>query len=520
MRGGVSEIVVLDGSGKVVRALGRSRAVNGSPAWGAGDSTIFFTSDRNGRSALYRANVATGALALIADSPTGLFENEPSPDGTRLATFVLGADGHSLALVDATAAGTPADSASVLPPARGTPLATSDAPVGAYRAWRSVLPRYWTPTIEDAYDAAYRYGLLTNGYDLVGRHSWQLSASQATKHGEPEFDASYDFAGFGLPVLSLSTSQVWDHPGIPDSARTRLLPVQRRRQFASLGATFDRRRFRSASAVTVGAGYEWRDFHALDVVPFTRFAPADRDALSKRYTYPSLFASAGFTNARMPYLALGPENGISVSGTVRQRWRTDNAAATRATSVIGVLTAYRGLDFGGRIHHLVTARVAAANVNATSSTDFSAGGGSGSVVQVAPGVNFGEGRRTFFVRGFPADAQTGSRAMGANVEYRVPIALPARGLGALPLYFQRVSGALFADGASAWCPTGSTTSPICQRARGSELMASVGAELHLDAAVQYDSPYRVRLGIATPVAGRSFFGSSNIAGYFTVGLPF
>ena len=53
-RGGISEIAILDRKGAVVRALGRSRAVNGSPAWGPGDSTIFFTSDRNGRSAVYQ----------------------------------------------------------------------------------------------------------------------------------------------------------------------------------------------------------------------------------------------------------------------------------------------------------------------------------------------------------------------------------------------------------------------------------------------------------------------------------
>ena len=255
-------------------------------------------------------------------------------------------------------------------------------------------------------------------------------------------------------------------------------------------------------------------------MPFSRFSPADRAQLARSFTYPSVFAAAAFTNARHPVLALGPENGFSANATVRQRWRTDNASASRATSVIGTLTAYRGLDFGGRIHHLVVARVAGANVDIVSPTDFTAGGGSSSIVQIVPGVNFGEGRRTFFVRGFPAESQTGSRALGANLEYRIPLALPARGLGALPVYFQRISAALFADGASAWCPVGSNTSPICQRATAQEWMGSVGAELHFDTAVQYDSPYRVRLGVATPTVGSKYFGTSRVAGYVTIGLPF
>ncbi|MDA1080667.1 MAG: hypothetical protein O2973_03165 [Gemmatimonadetes bacterium] len=519
-RGGTSEIGVFDRTGTPLTIFGRSRAVNGSPAWGVGDTTIFFTSDRSGRSALYRANVATGALVLIADSPTGLFDNEPSPDGSRLATFVLGYDGLSVALVDANAAGTPADSTSVLPPSSARALATTDAPVGSYSAWRSMLPRYWTPTLEDGYDGAYRFGLLSSSSDLVGRHAWQLSATHDAKHREPEFDVSYDFAGLGTLVISFAVSQAWDHPGVVDSARTVVLPIERRRQFATIATTFNRRRVRNASALTVGGTYEWRDFRALDDVPFSLLHPSDRASLAKVYTYNSAFASVAFTNARHPYLALGPENGFSANATVRQRWRTGAASETRATSVIGSLSAYRGIDFGGRMHHLIAVRVAGATVNTTSATDFSAGGGSGSIVQVAPGVNIGEGRRTFFVRGFAPESQTGSRALGANVEYRIPIALPVRGLGALPVYFQRLSAAVFADGATAWCPTGSTASPICRTATPREWMGSAGAELHLDAAVQYDSPYRLRVGLAVPTVGRRFFGSSSVATYVTVGLPF
>lgn len=520
MRGGTSEISIFDKSGALVGALGRSRSVNGSPAWGVGDSTIFFTSDRSGRSALYRARVATGAMELIADSPTGLFDNEPSPDGRRLATFILRNDGFDLGVVDATVRGTPADSSSVLPPSRNMPVATSDSPVRPYRAWRSMLPRYWMPTLEAGYDAAVRFGLITSGEDLVGRHSWQLAATHDAQHNEPEYNGSYDFAGLGAPILSIGVSQDWDHPGIADSARQVLLPVERRRQFVTAGATFNRRRVKNVAAVTIGAGHEWRDFRALDDVPFSRFSPADRESLATAYTYPAFFVAAAFSNARIPALALGPENGFNANASVRQRWRTGAASDTRATSVVGSATAYRGFDFGGPIHHLLAVRVAAATVTAVSATDFSAGGGSGSVVQVAPGVHLGEGRRTFFVRGFAPESQTGSRALGANAEYRIPLALPARGLGTLPVYFQRVSAALFVDAATAWCPTGSNTSPICRAATPREWMGSAGAELHLDAAVQYDSPYRVRIGVAVPTVGRRFFGGSGVATYLTVGVPF
>ncbi|HVZ50268.1 MAG TPA: hypothetical protein VG916_15900 [Gemmatimonadaceae bacterium] len=520
MRGGESEIGVLDRTGRVLATFGRARAVNGSPAWGPEDLTVFFTSDRSGRSAIYRANVASGALAFVADSPTALYESEPSPDGTRVATFQLGAEGYDLTVLDALVVGTPADSSSALGPARGMTVATTDAPAAPYAAWRSALPRYWTPQLDQGFDGSYRVGLFTSGFDLVDRHSWQLTATQDTKRNEPAFDFGYSFAGLGEPVVNVGASAVWDHPGVPDSAGLALFPVARRRTFADASLTFLRRRISYAASVSVGGTYEWRGFTALAGVPFARFAPADRAALGRTYTYPSYWVSAGVSNARQPAFALGPEDGFSASATVQQRWRTDAPDRTRATSVIGVLAGYRALDFGARAHHLVALRVAGATEDAVSASEFDAGGNSGTIVQVVPGLTFGDGRRTFFVRGFEPGVMSGSRALGANAEYRFPIAFPGSGLGALPFFLQRVSGVLFADGASAWCPTGSPGSPICPRATAGDWISSVGAELHFDAAVEYDQPYRLRIGFAAPASAPARVARPSPSAYVTLGLPF
>ena len=55
--------------------------------------------------------------------------------------------------------------------------------------------------------------------------------------------------------------------------------------------------------------------------------------------------------------------------------------------------------------------------------------------------------------------------------------------------------------ATAWCPTGLTASAICPPAgTPRRWLGSAGAELQLDAAVQYDFPFRFRVGVAAPVA--------------------
>ena len=51
-------------------------------------------------------------------------------------------------------------------------------------------------------------------------------------------------------------------------------------------------------------------------------------------------------------------------------------------------------------------------------------------------------------------------------------------------------------------------------------MASAGVEVQLEAAYNYDVPYRFRIGAAVPVAGRRYFGAGSFALYFAVGLAF
>jgi hypothetical protein len=64
-----------------------------------------------------------------------------------------------------------------------------------------------------------------------------------------------------------------------------------------------------------------------------------------------------------------------------------------------------------------------------------------------------------------------------------------------------LSVALFSDAARAWCPATLARSNelLCERpGQRDGIIASAGAELVLDVALQYDQPYRVRIGAAAP----------------------
>jgi hypothetical protein len=518
--GGESEIAILDVAGKMVTTVGRSHSVTGAPSWSADDRAIYFTSDRTGRSSLYRATVADGAVVLVAQAATGLFESEPSPDGTQLATLHYRGDGFHVALVPARGDFPAADSSSVLPPSRHDTSVTVDSPAQSYSPFRSLLPRYWLPAIEQSDDQRPMFGFLTSGTDVIGRHAYEAQVTYEPRRAEPNWNTSYQYAGFGNPVLGVTTQEDWQHGVVtgttPGGAKVNAGTLARRRLIVDAALTMLRPRINTNSYLSLGVEGEWHDYRTE---PRSLLSQLD-SSFSRVLTYPAIFMTAGWSNARRPGLSLSPEDGVMVSVSAKERWRSDDPGATRSTSVIGTASAFKSLDLPGFAHHVLAVRVAAGWEDNNATDELDAGGISGSSLNIAPGVTLGDPQRTFFARGFPAGVQQGTEALDGNIEYRAPISLPAAGLKMLPVFLQRVSAVVFADGATAWCPTGASGAVVCPAYVPMDFMASAGAELHVDAAYEYDVPYDFRVGIATPVAGRKYFGSGNVAVYFALGLAF
>jgi hypothetical protein len=296
--------------------------------------------------------------------------------------------------------------------------------------------------------------------------------------------------------------------------------LRRRRRFLDVQFTELRPRVRTNASASLGAEVEYDDYRSDPAPLFDGLTAASRARYVAR-AYPSIFASAAWSNAQRPTLAISPEDGIQVGLTVRRRWRADSASGTGSNSAVGTAAAYKSLDLPGFAHHVLAVRAAAGWADDKATNEFDAGGVSGDQLTIAPGVALGQGRRTFPVRGFDASSQQGIRALGGSVEYRLPLLLPSSGFGSLPLFVQRVSAVAFADAATSWCPSGIAGSIVCpSQGIARDWMASAGGELQLEAAYNYDVPYRFRVGTAVPVAGRKYFGTGSVAVYFAVGLAF
>jgi hypothetical protein len=506
------------------RIAASSRAILSSPSWSSDGTTIFFTSNGSGITEAYRAT-HDGSFTRMTNSSTGFFEPVVSPKGDLLAGLTFRYDGYHAGVSPVDSTGSVSKLPEQSPRAQCSncrlaevvpaPLSIGQVPrARKYSPWRSLAPTYWEPVIGSSTNAGTTIGAATSGYDIIGRHSYFAEALYNTKHRDAEGFASYRYAGFGQPFLDFSAEQTRDHFNIFGGA-DKIGELSRRVRVTTVNATFARPRARTFASFSIGADYQWRDFTSDPDSLLPKFSG---DVLSDG-SFPSLFAGASWNNTKRPALSISREDGIAVSATVRDRWRRGRVLNS-SKSVLGVAAAYKSLDLPGFAHHVFAVRGAGGYAESNGISSFSVGGISAGSLDVIQGVSFGGERRTFPVRGFPSSAEEGSRAIAATAEYRAPIAAPSRRIPFIPVLFDRISAAAFADAGHAYCPAGDGLTVICRPGVESPWLASVGGEMNFDTAVQYDVPVRFRVGLARPVAGRDAVSASFWTFYLAAGAAF
>ncbi|HEX2722570.1 MAG TPA: hypothetical protein VHM24_06595, partial [Gemmatimonadaceae bacterium] len=383
-----------------------------------------------------------------------------------------------------------------------------------YSPWRSLAPHYWEPLLGHSKETGFELGAATSGNDIVGRHGYYVEALYRSRYRETEAYGAYQYAGLGQPYLNFTASQEWEHFSVFDSV-SRVGGLTRRARVGGVSASLVRPRARSFASVSIGGELEARTYTTDPAALLGDLPPV----FGKPRQYPSVFASASWSNTRRPSLSISREDGVSLSAVTRERWESGNRS-TASRSVVGVAGLFKSLDLPGFAHHVVAVRLAGGYADRRAITSFSVGGLSGGSLAVLGGVTIGDERRTFGVRGFPPSAEQGIRALAGTFEYRAPIAAPSRRVPFIPILFDRISIAGFGEAGRAYCPGSSGDNQICRAQRGGPWIGSTGAEIDFDTAIQYDVPARLRLGVAVPVLNRSAGNAEAASVYFTLGSSF
>lgn len=529
-QGGRMSIVVLDTAGRELRvfaprAVDESRggssvaasapangrlAVVSSPVWVPGDTTILFVSDHEGRAMIYLGDVRTGGYARVWETATALHMPDVSPSGDRIAAVELHGDGYRVVTRAMPTRLPPlvvpaADSAPFIVRAIGlAPEVVRDTGAAAtdYRGLSMLYPSWWLPSVEQTDAGTWRYGAITGARDVVGRHAWDGTFEYEPTNAEISGDFIYSWAGLGNPVITAAGAQYWQHGEVVNTSDERLGLIAQSSQTASLTASFMRPRTRLTTFAIVGGSV---DRHSFRTYPAPLLEGLANDAYRSTLVSPSAVAQVGFSTMQRPGLAVSVEDGVAMSATHRARFDTGIRFEDVQETVV-TMSAAKSLPLPGFARHVLAVRGAYGVMGHASTVGFGVGGVSGNSLEFLPGVVLGGQRRTFFVRGFDGTAQAGVRAAAGSVEYRAPLAIFGRGIPSLPFFFQKTSLTAFADAASAWCSFPVADSFACQAGGRTEpeWLASAGAELTLDAALEYDQLYRFRFGVARVLEGEQY----------------
>jgi len=470
-------IVIVDPAAKrVERTIVGSRQI--TPAW-VGNDALLFASD-NGRRGfqIHRLDLSTSAAQVLDETGPDARSPELSPDGRTLYFVGYTAGGFDLFSM-------PADRATWidLPVAfriatpsgfDAPPMETQSAsiPSNTYSPWRTIAPRFWTPTVATDSEELF-LGAATGSADALGRHAYAAQAAWTTARARPDWQAAYVYDRW-WPTIFASVSDDTD-PWRGAEIRTRegnagmLLPFRRIRRSQSILAALH------ASTDELICG------------------PCVPETVTRRA------ARAGWrvSSARAYGYSISLEDGWSATTTAeftREAWGSTGDGGAMTFDVRGYLPV--------RPRHAVLA-VRGAAASTWGSDDvrriYSA---SGSAAQ--PGGFRLSSDAIGLIRGVEDDGIFGPHAAVVNVDYRAPLLRVDRGWGTLPFFARVLHGAVFADVGHAWNG----------RFRAADATASLGAELSLDTVIGFHFPLTMTAGAAWVSHDRGFSAFGRIGRAF------
>lgn len=517
LAGGVQRIVVLDAAGELRHAVAGARGVFASPSFTPNGQRLVWASDRSGRMQLETAALSQDVVPdtlrwqderaevrQVSDVSTGVYEPSVSPDGARVVALVQRVEGSFVAWAPLDTTGPIARNVwyagrVVRAPARDDSATVVSQRATGYSASRLLWPRYWMLLVGEGRLGGATYGITTSGVDILERHAWNASVLIEPTTREVDGGIAYRYAGLGVPVTDLSFTQEWDGTFVVrNDSGARLGLVARKRRFLTVSSTWSVPRVRRAVSATLGAQYEMRDFTAdADSI----LGPAN-SAVRLGTRYPSFFLNTAFSSARLALKGVSIEEGLTLSTSTSYRWRDDQTDVGSWRAVVQG-RGYLPLPLPGYARHVLATRASVGVADLKTQSEFSVGGTSGLSAELIPGVRVGDPSRTFPLRGTAPGVQRGTRAVSTGVEYRAPLVMFSRVPSPLTVYTDRVSFTVFSDAARAWCPALLRSNTVLCMPNGVRdgWIATAGAELVLDMALQYDAPYRVRVGAAAPYAG-------------------
>lgn len=496
--GGERDIYVYDRDSGHTRRITADRYMDQAPTWTPDGRYIVFSSDRTGVVNLHAFDTQTQELWQVTNVFGGAFEPEVSHDGRRIAYVNFASTGFDVwvmewdperflpALPASDALPAAQDPTPELPGSRGRPPTQTNS--HRYRPLQTFFPRTVFPTaleFESTEDFLTALGLTSELRDIAGFHSAIFSFSYLTDLRRAAGSVSYTFSRL-FPSFNVAFGRGYTNKGgferfVYDGVEGEEEADQPYRRDGYLERATLLRGTMSLPAVS-------HPRHNLDATIGYQFARYENVDAGLETVDPNAPTSDLPEVGDIAQVDLG----LTYSSQQSFRYSYGVEVGRRLTTSLTIVDEKLGGDFGDlqvqafytemipmpwRGHQVLAFRLSTgASARGLSRRGAFFKGGFGSqqdqirtLLVRAPWYEGG------VLRGYPRSAFGGNYYAVLNTEYRVPIVDIDRGLGSLPLLFEKVVLAGFTDWGSAWSSDFSIK----------DLVGSVGASLILGARVGY-----------------------------------
>jgi hypothetical protein len=346
----------------------------------------------------------------------------------------------------------------------------------AYNPWRTLAPTFWTPIITtDSGETV--IGAATGTFDALGRHAYAADAGWTGARARPDWHAAYAYDRW-RPTLFASYAD--------DTDPIRGGVVRSQELFA--GALLPFRHLRWTETLLGGFDMQTDTVTCASITATCGVRDAHRDLRSIR---------GGWLHdsRRLFGYSISTEEGVAIEAAAETSRAALGSDVDAGAAVLDARAFHR---FLGR-HTVIAARAAfAGGWGEIGARRFFSASGPGPSFPI-----FDFGRDSIgLLRGFAPEDVVGTRAAVANLDLRIPLARPQRGIGSWPIFLRTIHAAAFVDAGNAWNTT----------FRAADIRTSAGGELSLDLVLLHYVPLTFAGGAAwtrDPVSDRSrarFFG--------------
>ncbi|WP_224982543.1 BamA/TamA family outer membrane protein [Geomonas agri] len=503
---GTSTLRIYDLVQKSDRTLVTAGNTLAYPAWAPDASVIYYVSDETGVFNVFAYDLRDGKSYQVSHLLTGALQPEPSPDGTRLLLARYTSRGFKIAQMrvdrtqwreqrgpslpltralpattsqPAAASTASATSAAAAPSApdqvsQSSPTfqvleasTTSTAPEN-YTPLPTLAPRFWLPRLYVDGPNGAVVGAFTAGADVLGYHSYALSAAYSDQRKRGYYSLIYNNDSF-YPTLTL---QAHAEPYLYADLYQNGNDYWELNQAFTVQASIPINRLESNYRLLVG--YEIADQKALSTLRPDGTLYGVPVFQGRR---DNVFAGIDFDDVlKYPY-SVSSEEGRRVSLLYRYYSR-DLGSDINLSEYSATYQEYLRLPLQSPRHQVLYLRLSGALADG----DLQYGqqafqmGGPPSDLNKYP------------LRGYPVRSMAGKYIATGTLEYRAPIMYPLRGFGTVPAFAEKLHGALFVDAGQVWDNHRSF--------RGDETRVGAGLELRADVTLGYWVKVTPALGYA------------------------